>query len=42
LKFFEKTEEIKNWKIVIHQNSKSKATWFRVVDGKKEPLNNQK
>ena len=42
LKFFEKTEEIKNWKIVIHQNSKSKATWFRVVDGKKEPLNKQK
>jgi len=42
LQFFEKTEEIKNWKTVIYQSSRSKATWFKVVDGKKEPLNKQK
>ena len=39
LQFFEKTEAIKNWKTVIYQSSRSKATWFKVVDGKKEPLN---
>ena len=42
LQFFEKTEAIKNWKTVIYQSSRSKATWFKVVDGKKEPLNKQK
>ena len=42
LQFFEKAEAIKNWKTVIYQSSRSKATWFKVVDGKKEPLNKQK
>lgn len=42
LRFFEKTVAIKNWKTVIYQSSRSKATWFKVVDGKKEPLNKQK
>lgn len=38
LNYFEKTQEIKNWKTVIHQGSRTKATWFKVVDGKKEPI----
>jgi hypothetical protein len=42
LQFFDKTEATKNWKIVIYQSSRSKATWFKVVDGKKETLNKQK
>jgi hypothetical protein len=38
LNYFEKAHEIKNWKTVINQGSRAKATWFKVVDGKKEPL----
>ena len=38
LSYFEKTQELKNWKIVINQGVRSKAIWFKVVDGKKQPI----
>lgn len=38
LKYFELTSEIKDWKLVIHQGVRAKATWYKVVDGEKEPI----
>jgi hypothetical protein len=36
--FFEKSQKIKNWKTLIYQGTRGKATWYSVIEGKKEPL----
>jgi hypothetical protein len=38
LKYFELKNEIEDWKYVIHQGTRSKANWYKVVEGKKEEL----
>lgn len=38
MKYFELKNEIEDWKILIQQNTSSKAKWFMVVEGKKEEL----
>jgi hypothetical protein len=38
LLFFEKSQKIKNWKTLIYQGTRGKATWYSVIEGKKEPL----
>ena len=38
LKYYELQTEIKDWKLMIYQETSGKATWYSVIDGKKEPL----
>jgi len=38
LKYFELTSELKDWKLLIYQGTRAKATWYKVVEGKKEPI----
>lgn len=38
LRYFELKNEIVDWKILIHQGTRAKANWFKVVEGKKEAL----
>ena len=38
LKYFELQTEIKDWKLMIYQGTRAKATWYSVIEGKKEPL----
>ena len=38
LNYFELQTEIKDWKLMIYQGTRGKATWYSVIEGKKEPL----
>lgn len=38
LRYFELKNEIVDWKILIHQGTRAKANWFKVVEGNKEAL----
>lgn len=38
LNYFELQTEIKDWKLMIYQGARGKATWYSVIEGKKEPL----
>ncbi len=38
LNYFELQTEIKDWKLMIYQGTRAKATWYSVIEGKKEPL----
>lgn len=42
LKYFELQTEIKDWKLMIYQATRGKATWCSVIEGKKEPLKSTK
>lgn len=36
LKYFELKSNIKDWKLLLYQGTRTKATWYKVVEGKKE------
>lgn len=38
MKYFEIKNEIVDWKIMIQQNTSSKAKWYMVAEGKKEEI----
>lgn len=38
LRYFELKNELVDWRILIHQGTRAKANWFKVVEGKKEAL----
>jgi len=38
IEYFELKNEIEDWKYVIQQGTRSKAAWYKVVEGKKSAM----